>query len=55
MFRRLAVSLFAHWFSSDPKRRHTTMTDFHGVNGAEHAHRALRLVTARNPSFKDRS
>lgn len=55
MFRRLAISLFAHWRSSSPKRRHATMTDFHGANGAEHAQRALRLVTARNPSFKERS
>jgi predicted transposase YbfD/YdcC len=55
LFRRLAISLFAHWFASDPTRRHATMTDFHGANGAEHARRALRLVTARNPSFKERS
>lgn len=55
MFRRLAISLFTHWYASDPKRRHTTMTDFHGVNGAEHARRAIRLVTSRNPSFKERS
>jgi predicted transposase YbfD/YdcC len=55
MFRRLAISLFAHWFAADPKRRHTTMTDFHGVNGAEHARCALRLVTSRNPSLKNRS
>jgi hypothetical protein len=55
MFRRLAISLFAHWFAADPKRRHATMTDFHSANAAEHARRALRLVTARNPSFKERS
>ena len=55
MFRRLAVSLFAHWYATDPKRRHATMTDFHGANGEEHARRALRLVTARTPSFKERS
>jgi len=55
MFRRLAISLFAHWRAADPKRCHTTMTDFHGDNGAEHARRAIRLVTARNPSFKERS
>jgi hypothetical protein len=55
MFRRLAISLFAQWRDSDPKRRHATMTDFHGANGAEHDRRALRLVTARTPSFKERS
>jgi len=55
MCRRLAISLFAHWYALDPSRRHATMTDFHGVNGAEHARRALRLVTSRNPSFKERS
>jgi hypothetical protein len=31
------------------------MTDFHGVNGAEHARYALRLVTSRNPSLRNRS
>jgi len=31
------------------------MTDFHGANGAEHARRALRLVTSRNPSFEEPS
>jgi predicted transposase YbfD/YdcC len=55
MFRRLAISLFAHWHASDPKRRHATMTDFHGSNGAEHARRAIRLVISRSPSLKDRS
>jgi hypothetical protein len=55
MFRRLAISLFAHWYAADPKRRHTTMTDFHGVNAADHARRAMRLVTSRHPSLKDRS
>jgi len=55
MFRRLAISLFAHWRAADRKRRHATMTDFHGANGAEHARTALRLVTARTPSFKERS
>ncbi len=55
MFRRLAVSLFAHWRSVNPRRRYATMTDFHKVNGAEHARRAIRLVTARNPSFKEPS
>ena len=55
MFRRLAISLFAHWRAADSKRRHATMTDFHAVNGAEHALRALRLVLSRSPSFKDPS
>lgn len=55
MFRRLAISLFAHWRAADPKRRHATMTDFHALNGAEHAQRALRLVSSRSPSFKARS
>jgi predicted transposase YbfD/YdcC len=55
MFRRLAISLFAHWYARDPKRCRTTMTDFHGVNAAEHARRAIRLVTSRKPSFKDPS
>jgi len=55
MFRRLAISLFAHWRASDSKRRHATMTDFHGANGEEHARRALRFVTSRHPSLKDRS
>jgi hypothetical protein len=55
MFRRLAISLFAHWRGADPKRRHTTMTDFHGANGAEHARQAIRFVTSRSPSLKARS
>ena len=55
MFRRLAVSLFAHWLSRKPQRRHARMTDFHAETGAEHARYALRLVTARHPSFGDPS
>ena len=55
MCRRLAISLFAHWFAADKKRRHATMTDFHSENGAEHASQAIRLVTSRQPSFKERS
>jgi hypothetical protein len=55
MFRRLAISLFAHWRAADPKRHRTTMTDFHGANGAEHARQAMRLVTSRSPSLKARS
>jgi predicted transposase YbfD/YdcC len=55
MFRRLAISLFAHWRAADPKRQHATMTDFHGVNGADHARPALRLVSSRSPSLKARS
>jgi hypothetical protein len=55
MFRRLAVSLFVEWRSRDPKRRHTTMTDFQSEMNAEHARRALHFVTARRPSLKDRS
>ena len=55
MFRRLAISLFAHWRGNDPKRRRATMTDFHGAHGAEHARQAMRLVTSRSPSLKARS
>ncbi len=53
MFRRLAISLFAHWRAASPRRRHATMSDFHAANGAEHARRALRLATARQPSSKE--
>ena len=55
MFRRLAVSLFAEWQSRDPKRSHATMTDFQSLMGAEHAAPAMRFVTARHPTFKNRS
>lgn len=52
MFRRLAVSLFAEWRSRDPKRQSASMTDFQSEFGAEHATPAMRLITARHPSFK---
>ncbi len=55
MFRRLAISLFAHWRATNPRRRYATMTNFHTANSAEHARRAFRLITARNPSFKEHS
>jgi predicted transposase YbfD/YdcC len=55
MFRRLAISLFAHWHALNAKSGHTTMTDFHTAFGAEHARRGLRLVTSRNPSFQEPS
>lgn len=55
MFRRLAISLFAHWRGLDPKRHRATMTDFHGTNDAEHAREAMRFVTSRSPSLKARS
>jgi len=52
MFRRLAVSLFAEWYSRDEKRKRATMTDFHAHMSAEHATPAMRFITARYPSFK---
>ena len=55
MFRRLAVSLFAEWYSRDEKRKRATMTDFHAEMSAEHASPAMRFVTARYPSFRKRS
>ena len=51
MFRRLAASLFVEWRSRDPKRRHTTMTDFHSAMDAEQTRGGLRFVTSRRPSF----
>ena len=55
MFRRIAISLFAEWRGTDPKRRHATMTDFQSEMGAEHARPAMRFVLALNPSLKRRS
>jgi len=46
VFCRLAIG---------PKRRPITITHFHDATDAEHARRVLRLATARNPSFKERS
>jgi hypothetical protein len=52
MFRRLAVSLFAEWKGSDPKRRHATLTDFHSYMDAEHARNAIRFATSKNPRLR---
>jgi len=55
MFRRLAVSLFIEWQSSDDKRKRATMTDFQSHMSAEHATPAMRFVTAHYPSLRSRS
>lgn len=55
MFRRLAVSLFAEWQSRNEKRKRATMTDFQSHMSAEHATPAMRFITARYPSFGNRS
>jgi predicted transposase YbfD/YdcC len=55
MLRRLAVSLFAEWRSRDERRHRATMTDFQSHMSAEHATPAMRFITARYPSFGNRS
>jgi hypothetical protein len=52
IFTRLANSLFMEWRSHQRKPHHKTTTDFAAHMAAEHAQRALRTVTARNPNLR---
>lgn len=46
MFNRRAKSLFMHWRSTRPKRRHLTTTDFITHMASNHDQRALSSVTS---------
>ena len=51
IFARLANSLFLHWRCQQRKPHHKTTTDFAATMSAEHARRALRTVTSRQPNL----
>jgi len=48
IFRRIAISLFMHWRSLEPKRAKSTLTDFHEEMGLEHQRRAFALVSSKS-------
>jgi hypothetical protein len=54
-FRRLANSLFMEWRQAQRRPDHLTTTDFQALLAQENRRRALRLVTANNPSLKNLS
>jgi hypothetical protein len=51
-FRRLANSLFMEWREAQRRPDHVTTTNFQALLTQENRRRALRLITAKNPSLK---
>jgi hypothetical protein len=55
IFARLANSLFIHWRNLQPKPHHKTTTHFVAAMSANHARRALSVVTSLRPCFSSSS
>jgi len=55
MFRRIAVSIFMHWRTRNPKFDQATFPDFHAEMALENQRRAFALVNAKKSRALDAS